>query len=124
MRLLIAVLFVVAVGACGEHQTLVSPSVPATPVVAAPVAPVATPIIVTVFSEKTRQTERVTIMSTDPEPPSCDWRDLVVRKHIELGGAKNDIVTLSNWHKVYIWDIGPGLYDYRLYDNPTDWCLR
>lgn len=91
---------------------------PAVPV--APVVPVPAPRSVSVYSEATKATTQVLVM-TSAEPPTCAWRNDVVKVHIDLGGSKNDIVTLANLHKVYIVDTGaaPG---YRLTDYPSDWC--
>lgn len=86
---------------------------------------------VAVRSDATGQTVAVTIAADDPkrleagdpQPPSCAWRDLVVGRHIALGGAKNDIVTLANLHRVYIVDNGSP-QGYALFDYPQAWCTR
>lgn len=111
---------VLCLGACSGSP--LAPAAGDRPPAAAP-AP-APPAPVTLTSAGTGQVTIVQLSSTDPQPPTCAWRDLVVRKHIAWGGSKNDIVTLSNGHKVYIWDIGPGQFDYELFDNPTDWCVK
>lgn len=59
----------------------------------------------------------------DPQPPTCAWRDLVVCRHMAWGGARNDIVTLSDGHRVFIQDTG-GFPGYRLVDYPSDWCAK
>lgn len=74
---------------------------------------------VAVLSQKTGQTMSVVLAADDPQPPSCAWRDLVVAKHIALGGSTNDIVTLANRHQVFIQDVSNG---YQLFDYPAPWC--
>lgn len=74
---------------------------------------------VSVLSQKTGQTTLVPLAATDPQPPSCAWRDKVIELHISLGGSKNDIVKLANQHEVFIQDTGAG---YRLVDYPSPWC--
>lgn len=92
-----------------------SPTAPSTAV------PPAASTTVAVVSQKTGLTSSVVVADLDPQPPSCAWRDLVIAKHIALGGAKNDIVTLANQHQVYIVDAYNG---YTLVDYPRDWCTR
>lgn len=97
-----------ALGGCSQGVT--SPTVPAVSSMA-----------VEVSSLTTGQANMITYSVTDPQPPSCAWRDLVIAKHLALGGRTNDIVTLANLHKVFIQDTGNG---YLLIDYPGPWCVQ
>lgn len=82
-------------------------------------APAAQPVAV--LSQRTGQTTRVMLAATDPQPPSCAWRDRVIALHLSLGGQRDDIVTLANLHRVFIQDTDDG---YLLIDYPGSWCTR
>lgn len=81
----------------------------------------ASPTMVAIRSEHTGETTSVVMMASDPQPPTCAWRDMVVAKHIALGGNKNDIVTLANLHQVYLMDTWDG--SYVVFDYPRNWCI-
>ena len=59
----------------------------------------------------------------EAQPPSCEWRDQQVAKHMAWGGTAPAVVTLSNGHRVYIVDTGDPPY-YRVYDYPQPWCIQ
>ena len=67
--------------------------------------------------------ESIVTIDPKPEPPSCAWRDAVVKQHMDWGGTAPAVVTLSNGHRVYIVDTGDYPY-YRVYDYPQPWCVR
>lgn len=59
--------------------------------------------------------------SWNPQPPLCDWRDLMVCQAVAAGGPTNTIMLLSDGHRVFLQDTGtaPG---YVMYDYPSAWC--
>lgn len=76
---------------------------------------------VSVTSAVTGATTMIVLAATDPQPPSCAWRDLVIKTHMDLGGSRNDIVTLANLHQVYLVETGTAPF-YRASDYPGPWC--
>lgn len=79
------------------------------------------PVIgVTLFNGAVGLTSCEPAPGTDPQPPLCTWRNMVVCKHIAWGGNKNDIVRLANNHLVYLRDTWDG--GYELFDYPRNWC--
>jgi len=108
---LLIVALLLMIQACGQHATLTTPSNVTKP-----------PTVVEVHSYGTGATNRIMIEDNEPQPPSCDWRNLVVARHINLGGPTNDIVILSNGHRVFIEDRSEPRR-YRLEGYPKPWCV-
>jgi hypothetical protein len=110
MKKILSLFLLCALAGC-SREPLTSPSA----------GSMAAAVTVSVLSQKTGVMHMVLLAVSDPQPPSCAWRDLVVVRHIAWGGAKNDIVTLANLHRVFIMDTGTPPY-YALTDYPAPWC--
>lgn len=102
--------------ACGSSATMTTSTQATPPQVTRP------PVVVEVHSYATGMTDRVLIEANEPQLPMCLGRDLVISRHVHQGGLKNDIKILSDGHRVFLQDNGPGLDEYEVWDYPTPWC--